>query len=231
MNTADKLKKIAENEPKVYEAGYNIGLAKGKTDANKSFWYNYQHDGTRKSYSYAFFGTGWYDSTYNPQYKIYTEPKADRARYMFAWSGIVDTKVPIEINSGITSKGSPFVEECIFLGCKHLTTIQELYINDYEATYTRWFDGCVNLTKITIKGKIKNNGFDIHWSKYLTAESIDSIVRALTTDKSGLTITLPAGAYNRHAKRYGASVTKALWAEKRAHWSINELAQYKEETT
>ena len=224
MNTADKLKKIAENEPKVYEAGYNMGLADRETDANNFFWDRYQHYGNRNSYSYAFFGTGWNEYTYNPQYKIYTEPEADRARYMFAWSSIVDTKVPIEINSGITSSGSPFVEECIFLGCKLLTTIRELYINDYKATYTRWFEGCENLTNITIKGQIKNNGFDIHWSKDLTAGSIDSIVRALTTDKSGLTMTLPAGAYNRHAKRYGASVTEALWAEKKAHWSINELA-------
>ena len=224
MNTADKLKKIAENEPKVYEAGYNMGLAKGKTDANNFFWDRYQHYGNRNSYSYAFFGTGWNEYTYNPKYTIYTESKADRARYMFAWSAIVDTKVPIEINSGITPSGSLFVEECIFLGCKRLTTIEELYINNYNATYNRWFEGCESLTNITIEGQIKNNGFDIHWSKNLTAESIDSIVRALTTDKSGLTITLPAGAYNRHAENYGASVTEALWAEKRAYWSINELA-------
>lgn len=224
MNTADKLKKIAENEPKVYEAGYNIGLAKGKTDANNFFWERYQHHGDRNSYSYAFFGTGWNDATYNPQYKIYTEPKTDRARYMFAWSGIVDTKVPIEINGGTNSSGLPVVEECIFLGCKRLTTIEELYINDYKAPYTRWFEGCENLTKITIKGQIKNNGFDIHWSKDLTAESIDSIVRALTTDKSGLIITLPSEAKNKHAERYGASVTEALWAEKEVCWDINELA-------
>lgn len=139
MNTADKLKKIAENEPKVYKAGYNMGLADRETDANDFFWDRYQHYGSRNSYSYAFFGTGWNEYTYKPKYTIYTEPEPDRARYMFAWSGIVDTKVPIKINSGITSSGSPFVEECIFLGCKHLTTIQELYINDYEATYNRWF--------------------------------------------------------------------------------------------
>ena len=224
MNIADKLKKIAENEPKVYEAGYNIGFAKGETNENNFFWARYQHHGSRDSYSYAFFGTGWNDATYNPQYDIYTEPKIDRARYMFAWSGIVDTKVPIEINGGTNSSGLPVVEEGIFLGCKRLIIIRELYINNYNATYNRWFEGCESLTKITIKGQIKNNGFDIHWSKDLTAESIDSIVGALTTEKSGLTITLPAGAYNRHAKRYGASVTKALWAEKKAHWSINELA-------
>ena len=86
------------------------------------------------------------------------------------------------------------------------------------------FGFCGALEEITVEGTIGQNGFDIHWSKNLTAKSIDSIVRALTTAKSGLTITLPVGAYNRHAERYGASVTEALWAEKRAHWSINELA-------
>lgn len=186
---AEKLTTIADNQQKVYDAGYNIGLAKGKTDANKSFWNNYQLYGGRNSYSYAFFGNGWNDSTYNPQYDILTEPKTDRARYMFAWSGIVDTKVSIEINGALRG-----IEEGIFLGCKHLTTIKELYINNYNAEYYRWFEGCVNLRKIAIKGQIKNNGFDIHWSKNLTAESLYSIIDALSTSKTGLTITLPTTA-------------------------------------
>lgn len=219
MNIADKLKKIAENEPKVYEAGYNIGLAKGKTDENNFFWDRYQHYGSRNSYSYAFLGTGWNDFTYNPQYKIYTEPKADRARYMFAWSGIVDTKVPIEINSGITSSGSHFVEECIFLGCKLLTTIRELYINDYKATYTRWFDRCESLTNITIKGEIKNNGFDIHWSTKLTADSLKSIINALSTTTTGLTITLPTTAQSNYEKVYGSGTWATLTAT-RSNWTI-----------
>jgi hypothetical protein len=219
MTTAEKLKKIAENEPKVYEAGYNIGLAKGKTDENNFFWDRYQHYGSRNSYSYAFLGTGWNDFTYNPQYKIYTEPKADRARYMFAWSGIVDTKVPIEINSGITSSGSLFVEECIFLGCKLLTTIRELYINDYNATYNRWFEGCINLTNITIKGQIKNNGFDIHWSTKLTAASLESIINTLSTTTTGLTITLPTTAQANYEAVYGAGSWSTLVAT-RSNWTI-----------
>ena len=90
--------------------------------------------------------------------------------------------------------------------------------------FTGTFLNCIALENITIEGTIGQNGFDIHWSTELTAESIDSIVRALTTTKTGLTITLPVGAYDKHAERYGASVTEALWAEKRAYWSINELA-------
>lgn len=220
---AEKLITIADNQQKVYDAGYNIGLAKGKTDENNFFWDRYQHYGSRKSYSYAFFGTGWNDSTYNPQYKIYTEPEADRARYMFAWSGIVDTKVPIEINGGITSSGSPFVEECIFLGCKHLTTIRELYINDYKATYTRWFDGCVNLTKITIVGEIKNNGFDIHWSTKLTAESIYSIISALSSTTSGYSVILPSTAEATYNKKPPANAPKTFkeLKETKMNWVID----------
>ena len=219
---AEKLTTIADNQQKVYDAGYNIGLAKGKTDANKSFWDGYQFYGNRNSYSYAFFGNGWNDSTYNPQYDIYTEPKSDRARYMFAWSGIVDTKVPIEINGGTNSIGSPVVEECIFLGCKHLTTIKELYINNYNAPYNRWFEGCINLRKIAIKGQIKNNGFDIHWSKNLTAKSLYSIIDALSTSKTGLTITLPTTAeanYNANPPE-GAPQTWAELIKTRSKWTI-----------
>lgn len=110
-----------------------------------------------------------------------------------------------------------------FLACRSLQSIKKIIVMENQV-FNRTFQNCLALENITIEGTIGQNGFDIHWSKNLTAESIDSIVRALTTAKSGLTITLPVGAYNRHAERYGASVTEALWAEKRAYWSINELA-------
>lgn len=222
MNVDDKLKKIAENEPKVYEAGYNMGLADRETDANNFFWDRYQHYGSRNSYSYAFFGTGWNEYTYNPKYTIYTEPKADRARYMFAWSGIVDTKVPIKINSGITSNGSLYVEECIFLGCRLLRTIGELDITDYKATYNRWFEGCENLTNIIIKGQIKNNGFDIHWSKKLSPKSLYSIIKTLSTTTPGLVIKLPSTAeanYNANPPENAPSTWAELVATK-SNWSI-----------
>lgn len=110
-----------------------------------------------------------------------------------------------------------------FSGCGRLVRIKKLGVLEGQP-FSSTFNNCGALEEITIEGTIGQNGFDIHWSTKLTAESIDSIVRALTTDKSGLTITLPVGAYNRHAERYGASDTEALWAEKRAYWSINELA-------
>ena len=62
MNIAEKLTKIAENVPKVYEAGK-------KADYD-SFWDAYQQSGNRVLYDFAFAGNGWNDNTFKPKYDI-----------------------------------------------------------------------------------------------------------------------------------------------------------------
>lgn len=214
MNIAEQLTQVYNNVDNVFEAGF----VEGKTDANNYFWDRYQHYGSRNSYSYAFFGNGWSDYTYNPQYKIYTEPKTDRARYMFAWSGIVDTKVPIEINGGGTT-----AEPSLFHGCKRLKTIREIYINNYNGAYTDWFKDCTSLENITIKGQIKNNGFDIHYSTRLTAESIYNIVSALSSTTSGYSVILPSTAEATYNKKPPANAPKTFkeLKETKMNWVID----------
>lgn len=89
---AEKLEIIAENVPKVYEAGkadgrtegyeagynkgYNEGFdtdayEKGKQAEYDAFWDSYQMNGTRETYQYgAFSGSGWNNITFKPKYPI-----------------------------------------------------------------------------------------------------------------------------------------------------------------
>ena len=96
---AEKLVEVANNVPKVfeagkqqghgegYESGYNAGLEEGKElggynegfEAGKTvgkqeeydaFWDAYQLNGTRYKYEYAFCANGWNDDTFKPKHDI-----------------------------------------------------------------------------------------------------------------------------------------------------------------
>jgi hypothetical protein len=83
MTVAEKLKKIADNEPRVFEAGkskgyteglnkggYADGYEQGKKAEYDAFWDAFQQNGDRNNYGYTFFGSGWTDETFKPKYNI-----------------------------------------------------------------------------------------------------------------------------------------------------------------
>ena len=80
MTIAEKLQTIAENEQRVYDAGYAAGQNAGSGydegfDAGKQaeydrFWDAYQQNGTRYNYQYAFAGKGWNDENFKPKHDI-----------------------------------------------------------------------------------------------------------------------------------------------------------------
>lgn len=66
MSIADKITTIADKLPEVYESGKDAGERK----AYDTFWDNYQENGKRTIYRYAFCGAGWNKDTFNPKYNI-----------------------------------------------------------------------------------------------------------------------------------------------------------------
>ena len=86
MTIAEKLTQIAENEQKVYDAGYakgkaeggssyEQGVADGKQAEYDAFWDKFQNYGNRRNYYYAFAwqqvaNEGWASDAYNPKYPI-----------------------------------------------------------------------------------------------------------------------------------------------------------------
>lgn len=95
MSIAEKLATIAENEQRVYDAGYEKGKAEGgggDTDAafeagkqaeRSEFWDKYQYNGNRTEYIYGFVGYGFGSKNFYPKYDI--KPTGDASKMFYDW--------------------------------------------------------------------------------------------------------------------------------------------------
>lgn len=208
----DVLIASAENVPKVYDSGHKVGFEEGKQAEYDAFWDNYQQNGNRTDYRYAFSYKGWNNETFKPKYPIIAK---GAAAYMFDSCGLTDFDF---VENGIvldTSEATSLtylfrgcggikrVGEINGTGCKDLNrlfyfvgieTIDKLVVNENVA-YDNTFDGANMLVNITISGVIGKNGF-LAVSKVLSKASIESIINALSTTTSGLTVTLSKVAVN-----------------------------------
>lgn len=82
MSIAEKLTTIAENEQKVYDAGFKAGKSQGgggdaeaafeagKKAQYDEFWDNFQNNGNLKNYKSVFAGRGWKQEVFYPKYDI-----------------------------------------------------------------------------------------------------------------------------------------------------------------
>lgn len=209
MTVAEKLTKIAENEPKIYNAG--------KQEYYDKFWNALQYGGRRTMYNYAFMQGGWTTETLKPKYTVTvnqanfmfyanTVPNLDLSDSIYDFSNCVNynswlsyssvIKVP-KINVSKISSGA----NNLFNQATKLETIVELALPSTAMTYAyptaNTFNNCIALKNITVTGVIANTGFDLHWSTNLTIESLTSILTALSKDSSvatGKSITLPSAA-------------------------------------
>ena len=99
MTTSEKLTAIAENQQKVYDAGYEKGKAEGGGDTgNAAFWDFYQDNGNRTDYRNAFAGYGWTVDVFKPRHNI----APTDAYMMFRDTGMSGDLVEILNELGVT---------------------------------------------------------------------------------------------------------------------------------
>ncbi len=293
MSTAEKLTTIAENEQRVYDAGFNAGqesggdtdeawndgfnagydsgyadgegsgffsglevgreegltegIEQGKQAQEDAFWDAYQQNGTRTDYQGAFGGLGWTNEFFKPKYDI----KPVQATYMFRQTNISGDLVEILDNLGVILDFS----ECtgaaeVFSNAARITrvgvidlrkstyngnafaycsakTIDKVLVS--EKTGVGNFPGYANLLEnMTIEGTIAQSGFNAQYSTKLSKASITSIINALSTTTSGLSITLSQVAVDREfaATPGDTGADSAEWGilvETRPNWTINLL--------
>ena len=170
MSIAEKLTTVAENVPKVYEAG-----KKAEWDA---FWDTYQKLGVSQAYTQAFYTNRWTDENYKPKYPFICTSCAS----MYNSCRISDTLVDIDVSA---CSDTPY----LFGYVSSLVTIRKLIVSE-NTMYTSSFVDLKNLENLTIEGEIGQNGFNVQWSKKLSGKSIVSIIEALSSETSGLTVTL-----------------------------------------
>lgn len=122
--------------------------------------------------------------------------RAKSFTYTFSFSNI--SRAPI-----IDTSNAPSMGYMLFYHSK-VETIDKLILKDdgSQTTGSNNFEGCSNLKNITIEGVIGST-FNIRWSTLLTKASIESIVKALSPDVTGVSVIFSKTAINRE---YGIDV-------------------------
>lgn len=169
---AEKLTTVAENIPKVYEAG-----KKSEYDA---FWDVLQSNGNAQNYNYLFANGGWNDEIYNPKHPL---ALSTAVGIFISQTKITDTKVPIYAQGVYLNQ--------TFSAAKSIKTIRDLYVNE-STTYNLTFSNCDELEELNMVGTIGRNNFDVSTCKSLNTSSLLSILKALSKDSavaSGKNIT------------------------------------------
>ena len=177
MSIAEKLTAIAENVPKVYEAGQ-------KSEYDR-FWDAYQNNGNVVEGYGMFSGNQWTDETYQPKHPI----KVSLGTQLFRNARITDIVVPVDISGAV---GIMY-----FFSCIKLVTIPKLIVNE-NTTFLTAFSYCYELEEVRFEGTI-GNSLDLHWSTKLSYDSVANIFGHLGGTASA-TLTLPKshddGRYN-----------------------------------
>lgn len=220
MSIAEKLNIIAENEQKVYDAGKqaeydafwdmfqingerrNYGYAfLGGTWNEDMFQPKYDMNITVGLLMFAYNGHN------NGGALIDIKGLLERAGVTLDTSNCSDMKMFCYIAKSITRLPVISFESCTnlnanFYQATSLKSIDKLILksdgtNTYQNnSYDRPFFSCNALEHMPVEGVIGQNGFDVHWSTKLDRESIISIINALSTTTTGLTVTLSKTAVN-----------------------------------
>ena len=198
MSIAEKLTTIAENQQKVYDAGFAAGSGfdydtvyaggreQGKQDAYDAFWDVYQLNGERDHYVKAFAGRGWDDAVFKPKYPLDSGVITNAAQ-MFG-DNMHLSYVDYDLDFSNSTDCSYLFTQCISL--KRIKSIK--FNNSANNNYL--FASCKELADITINGTI---AFDISLSasSKLSLDSLTSIINAY--EAGAYTLTLHATAKAR----------------------------------
>ena len=197
---------FADVEGVTIEATYNKSY--GVQMQYDRFWDSFQNYGKRISCEYMFAGTGWNKKTLRPKYDI----KPTNANHLFSFTAtsidlvkhFEECGVKLDTSNATYAHGmflqSNFTRvgvidltgltvgaKQIFYQAYDLVTIDKLNVKETN-TYSDTYTSCNKLKNITIEGTIGNN-INFKDSKQLTKESITSIINALSSTTSNLTVT------------------------------------------
>ena len=233
------------------EGAYNEGYNK----AYDELWDGIQLGGTRTNYGGLFNGVYWNEISFRPKYDIIakasgstmfdrfggmantTDKGIDLAK-IFEDCGVeLDTSKCTAINNlfyyarvsrvpTISAVGCTYVLTGVFAQCRHLETIDKFVLKDDGSnTFNNTFQQCIELKNIVIDGTIGQNGFNVQWSTKLSKDSITSIINALSSTTSGLTVTLSETAVNNMTFPFTyKDVTYNSWEEliaTKSNWTIS----------
>lgn len=242
MTVAEKIIRAKADYDEVYEAG--------QRNEHKAFWNAYLPDNLA-NWQYLFYSPRWNDDNFYPTKDI--KPKGS---FTFGLSShfitnlkqrLIDCGVTLD-TSGVTSGnymvayasslthlptlsfvGLTEAVKSMFDNNKMLVEIEKIILpsSNNDITFVNWFYRCYELQHITFEGLISNN-IDFKDCPKLTKASITSIINALSTTTSGLTLTLSRDAVDVAFWDYSSldevpGTMSAEWyrlVETRNNWTI-----------
>lgn len=198
-------------------SGRIAGLEEGKQAEYDAFWDAYQDYGNRKSYQYAFAGTGWNNVTLKPKYTITIT--ASNATSMFVRCNCYGktrldmTEICKKLDtSNLTSAALMFQDaflENVTVDLGNATTLNNCFSSgnvgankSIRNVTLKVTEKCTSLSSafaycdateeviFTDDSTIAADGLNFRWSTKLNKASIKSIINALSDEKEGLTVTL-----------------------------------------
>lgn len=180
------------------------------------FWDAFQENGNRTDYGGAFYGIGWTPETFKPKYDIVPTTAANLFRGtknsmqgLDLVERLEELGIVLDV-SKITGTMSSTFQYCGFSrigvvdtrGSSKFSytfaeldgynrTIEKIILkDDGSQTYEGMFAYSSTVVNVTFEGVIGQNGFNMQWAHKLSKASITSIINALSTTTSGLTVTL-----------------------------------------
>lgn len=226
----------------VEEVDTDVAFEAGREAEYDAFWDAFQQFGKRTDYSNSF-GAIWDDNTFKPKYDMKPTSgymmfrstnitdlrnlpvkldfsRANNAQYMFQWANIKYIGV-IDVRNVTTELSG------MFAYMQSLISIDKIIFKEdgTQKIDASMFASASSLTELTIEGCI-GKSLNLQWSKLLTRDSIMSVINALSSTTSGLTLTLSQTAVsNAFETSAGVAdgVTSAEWlalTATKSNWNI-----------
>ena len=198
----DNLLTIAQNEQQVFDAGVQ--------QEYERFWEGMQRV-TKERSAYSFGGRGWNNANFRPPFPIVfyenakfvlrntridgdiTElaeidfSKCTNMEYAFSGNHWL-TAIGVIDASSVTNENGAYYFAC---DNRYLRRV-ELFISTPTISWDGIFANCPELEELRVEGIIGSNRVNLGLSRYLSRESIESVINHLST--SVTTITLSADA-------------------------------------
>ena len=234
MSIAEKLTTIAENVQKVYE--------QGRKAQGQEFWDSYIHSDYNTDYMFA--GRGWKPSNFKPparriypwsaqgMFQAFADVTAvteslDLVEHLAKYNAELDFSRCVAMQNlfggakigrvGVIDIRKVTSSYYGIFASKYLVTVDELKV-DENTKYSSTFLNATALENLTITGTIGQNGFSVAQSTLLSKPSIKSIINALSTTTSGLTVTLSKTAVNN---AFGINIDDpTTWAEGTEYYEL-----------
>ena len=206
------------------EKAYNEGFDAGKSYQNNELWKAITNDGTRTNYSSAFRYQQWNKNNFTPTYDIspadashmfrsidpgsielqvdmkeleeqgikFNFSKCTNFEYAFA-GGLFNSLNVIDMSSSTTANKYSFYAAYT---TRRLTRINKLILGENTIPHSSWFGYAYSLRQIGFDGVLAQNGLDVSPCKELDKDSITKLIGILSSETSGLTVTLSKNAVN-----------------------------------